>query len=166
MPSRHTPAQAAEALFRVMPHAVLPSMLEEYGIEAAREQAQQITREMLSLSLFWARSALRAYASAKAATRVFGEFRQCILKAWETSLEQAGQDAQRYFHDMEERHLTYDEIIKEGGTPVEVATEGAAIMEQTGAIGAEDRQKALALLIDQIPVDELGELAENIQLMD
>ncbi len=166
MPSRLTPTQAAEALFRIMPHAVSPSTLEEYGIEAAREQAQQITREMLSVSLFWARWALRAHVSAMDATRVFDEFRQCVLRNWGASLGQAGQDAQRYFDDMEERHLTYDEIIKEGGIPVAVATEAAAIMEQTGAIGAEDRQRALALLIDQIPVDELGELAENIKLID
>ncbi len=166
MPSRLTPTRAAEALFRIIPRAVSPGTLEEYGIEAAREQAQQITREMLFLSLFWARWALRAHVSVRDATRVFGELRQCILRNWETSLGQAGQDAQRYFDDMEERHLTYDEIVKEGGTPVAVATEGAAIMEQTGAIGAEDRQKVLALLIDQIPVDELGELAEDIQLMD
>jgi len=49
---------------------------------------------------------------------------------------------------------------------VAVATEAAAIMEQTGAIRTEDRQRALALLIDEIPVDELGELAQNITPMD
>jgi len=164
--ARHTPAQAAEGFFRVMPRAVSPSMLEEYGIEATREQIQQVTRELLSLSLFWTRWALRAHVSARDATLVLDEFRQCVLRNWETSLGQAGQDAQRYFDDMEERHLTYDEIIKEGGTPVAVATEAASIMEQIGAIRTEDRQRALALLIDQIPVDELGELAENIKLID
>ena len=166
MPSRHTPRQAAEALFHIMPRAVSLSTLEEYGLEASREQAQQITREMLSLSLFWARWALRTHVPAKDATRVFDEFQQCVLRNWETSLGQAGQDAQHYFDEMEQRHLTYDEIIKEGGTPVAVATEAAAIMEQTGAIRTEDRQRALALLIDEIPVDELGELAQNIKLTD
>lgn len=166
MPSRQTPIQAAEALFRIMPRAVSPGTLEEYGIEASREQTQQITRELLSLSLFWARWALRTHVPARDVTRIFDEFRPCILGNWETSLGQAGQDAQRYFDDMEERHLNYDEIVKEGGAPVAVATEAAAIMEQTGAIRAEDRQRALALLIDQIPVDELGELAQNIKLVD
>lgn len=149
-----------------MPRAVSSSTLEEYGIAAAREQAQQITRELLSLSLFWARWALRTHVAARDVTWIFDEFRHCVLRNWEMSLGQAGQDAQRFFDEMEERHLTYDEIIKEGGTPVAVATEAAAIMEQTGAIRAEDRQRTLALLIDQIPVDELGELAQNIKLMD
>ncbi len=166
MSARHTPAQAAESLFRVMPRAVSPSMLEEYGIEAPREQAQHITRELLSLSLFWARWALRTHMSARNAELVLDEFRQCVLRNWDTSLGQVGQDVQRYFDDMQERHLTYDEIIKEGGTPVAVATEAASIMEQIGAIRTEDRQRALALLIDQIPVDELGEMAENIKLID
>ena len=166
MPSGQTPILAAEALFRIMPRALSPGTLEEYGIEASREQTQQITREILSLSLFWARWALRTHVSARDVTRVFDEFRPCILRNWETSLGQAGQDSQRYFDDMEERHLDYDEIIKEGGTPVAVATEAAAIMEQTGAIRAEDRERALALLIDQIPVDELGELAQDIKLID
>lgn len=166
MPSRLSATQAAEALFRSMPHAVSLSTLEEYGIEVAREQVQQITREMLSLSLFWARLALRTHLSARDATRVFDAIRQCVLRNWETSLGQAGQSAQSYLDEMQERQTAYDEVVKEGGTPVAVATEAAAIMEQSGAIGAEDRQKALALLIDQIPVDELGELAQNIELMD
>lgn len=166
MPSRHTPGQAAEALFHIMPRAVSLSRLEEYGMEASREQVQQITREILTLSLFWARWALRTHVSVKDATRVFDEFQQCVLRNWETDLGQTGQDAQRYFDEMEERHLTYDEIIREGGAPVAVATEAAAIMEQTGAIRTEDRQRVLALLIDEIPVDELGELAQNIKLMD
>lgn len=165
MSARQTPAQAAEGFFRVMPCAVSPSMLEEYGIEAPREQALQVTRELLSLSLFWARWALRTHLSARDAALVLDEFRQYVLRNWDTSLGQVGQDVQRYFDDMQERHLTYDEIIKEGGAPVAVATEAASIMEQTGAIRAEDRQRALALLIDQIPVDELGELAENIKLI-
>ena len=166
MPSGHTPGQAAEALFHIMPRALSLSTLEDYGMEASCEQVQQITREILTLSLFWARWALRAHVSVKDATRVFDEFQQCVLRNWETTLGQAGQDAQRYFDEMEDRHLIYDEIIREGGAPVAVASEAAAIMEQTGAIRTEDRQRALALLIDEIPVDELGEVAENIKLID
>ncbi len=165
-PSPHTPAQAAAALYAMIPHALSRATLEEYGIDATPEQAQQITREVLSLSLFWVYSALQVTLSKTSKERVFGELRQCIFKIWESDLGQRGHDVQQYFEEMEGRRSAYDRVIQEGGTPVMVFTESASILESVGTVQPEDRQKILALLIDLIPVDPIGEQVAELDLTD
>ena len=44
-----------------MPTGLSVQQLEEYGIEATTEQAQAITREVLSLNLFWIFAAIEAH---------------------------------------------------------------------------------------------------------
>ena len=56
-----TPRQAAVALAAAMPTGLSVQQLEEYGIEATTEQAQAITREVLSLNLFWIFAAIEAH---------------------------------------------------------------------------------------------------------
>ena len=46
-----TPAEAATELLKTMPPPITASQLQEYGIEAPDENAQQIAREILSLNL-------------------------------------------------------------------------------------------------------------------
>ncbi|MGH7167619.1 MAG: hypothetical protein ACREII_03725, partial [Nitrospiraceae bacterium] len=60
----------------------------------------------------------------------------------------------------------YDRVIQEGGTPVMVFTESASILESVGTVQPEDRQKILALLIDLIPVDPIGEQVAELDLTD
>ena len=73
---------------------------------------------------------------------------------------------QQYFEEMEGRRSTYDRVVQEGGTPVMVFTESASILESVGTVQPEDRQKILALLIDLIPVDPIGEQVAELDLTD
>ncbi|MBI4401186.1 MAG: hypothetical protein HY581_06105 [Nitrospirae bacterium] len=163
-PTPLTPWQAAEAIYGLIPHAVSPATLEDYGIDATPEQAQQITRELLSLGLFWARWALRAALSEQDRKRVFGELRQCLVNKWSSELGQQGQDVQQFFEEVEARGRAYDQVMEEGASPVAIATEAAALAEADGVVRLEDRQKLLALFIDLVPVDELGEMATELSL--
>jgi hypothetical protein len=160
-----TPSQAAESLFAILPHDLAGGQLEEYGIEAESEQAQEITREVLALNLYWVQSALQAVRT-KAADkeRVLGALRDRILHGWTTEFGLDGQDAQAFFQQAEERRQAYDQIVQEGGGPVAVFTECAAILESASAVKSEDRRKILALLIDLIPVDQIGELVGDWRL--
>lgn len=164
--SPKTPFQAAEALYAIIPHAVPRATLEEYGMDTTTDQARQITREVLSLSLFWVRSALQVVLPKTSKERVLGELRQCLVKSWQSELGQEGHDVEEYFEEMEGRRSTYDGVVQEGGTPVMVFTEAAAILESGGAVPSEDRQKILALLLDLIPVDPIGELVAELNLTD
>lgn len=159
-----TPHQAAEAIYAILPHALTGGTLEDYGIEASPEQRQQITREVLAVNLYWVRSAFQAVLPKTDRERAFSALKDRILQGWATELELDGQDAQGFFVEAEERRQTYDRIIQEGGSPVAVFTECAAIMESAGAVRSEDSQKILALLIDLIPVEQIGETVEDLQL--
>ena len=165
-PSPKTPSQAAEARYALIPHAVPSATLDEYGIDATAEQARQISREVLSLSLFWVHSALQVALPKTSRERVFNELRQRIVKSWQAELGQVGHDAEQYFEELEGRRSTYEGVVQKGGTPVMVSTEAAAILESGGAVSPEDFQKILALLLDLIPVDAIGELVTELDLTD
>ena len=165
-PPPTTPSQAAEALYAMIPHAVPRATLEEYGIDTTPDQARQITREVLSLSLFWVHSALQVALPKSSQERVFGELRQRLVKSWQSELGQEGQDVQEYLEEMESRRSSYDGVVQERGTPVMVSAEAASILESGGAVPSEDRQKILALLLDLVPVDPIGELVAELNLTD
>lgn len=157
-------AQAADMLYAILPHAFTQTALEEYGIDATPEQAQQVTRELLSVNLYWVQSALQTVLIKADWERVFQALCERILSAWQTELGLDGQDAQGYFEEVEERRQAYDRIVQEGGAPVAVFTECAEILETAWAVRSEDRPKILALLIDLIPVDEIGEVVDGLDL--
>ncbi|MER3422015.1 MAG: hypothetical protein C4293_01065 [Nitrospiraceae bacterium] len=159
-----TPIQAAEVLYASMPHGLSPDTLMEYGIEASPEQASRIAREMLSLNLYWIRSALEASLSQKNADRVFGELQQSLLKRWQSELGLQGYDPQVYFKEMKERRAVYDRVMQEGGSPVSVCMEAARILEFERAVPTEDRPKLLALFIDLVPVETFGEMVAEFDL--
>jgi hypothetical protein len=159
-----TPLEAADALYAAIPHAIARATLEEYGLEVETGQAQQITQEMLSLSLFWIHCALEAVLPPRQREQVLGELRRRILGGWVGELALDGQDAPRYFEEAEERRRIYAQATQEGASPVAIATETAALLVAGSAIRREDQMKALALVTDLVPVDELGQLADEIRL--
>ena len=160
-----TPQEAAQALYAAIPHALSCAMLEDYGIEATIDQARQMTQEVLSLDLFWIRSALDAVLPPKSRESVFGELRGRILNGWTSDLALDGLDAERYFQDAEERRRIYAQAVQDGASPVMIATEAAAILVTDSIVQPEDRVKVVALVTDLVPVDELGELADQIRLV-
>ena len=159
-----TPQDAAETLFGAIPHAVTPAMLEEYGIEAAPDQAQQITQEVLSLSLFRIRWALQAALPPRQREQVLDALHQRIRAGWSADLTLDGVDPNEYFATATERRRVYDQVMEKGAGPVEMANEVAALLASNSAVQPEDRSKALGLIIDLVPDEELVELAEGIRL--
>jgi hypothetical protein len=156
-----TPVQAADALYALLPHALSRAALEEYGIHATPDQAQQVTRELLSVNLFWVDSALKACLSKTDAGRVYEALRQRLLHAWTSELGLEGHDPQQFFNEAEERRQIYGRIIQEGGAPIAVLTETASILEADGAVPAENHQQILALLFDVVPEEEIGDAVQE-----
>jgi hypothetical protein len=163
---RKTPAQSAQDLYQLISRALSQAALEDYGINATTEQANHILRELLSLSLFWARSALEAGLSDKDSRRVWIELQQCVHHAWESELGLKGHDVASYFKELDARRLIYVRVTSEGGAPIAVATEAVSVLETEAVIEPADHQKILALFIDLVPADELGEAVEELELMD
>jgi hypothetical protein len=161
----HTPREAAEFLYAAMPRAMTLETLSEYGLGVSLEQARHITREILSLNLYWVHTALRASLRADEAERVFSELTQCIERGWKDFGLQGG-DYAAALEEATHRRAGYDQIVQEGGSPIAVFSESAASLEFSGAIETGNRQNLLALFIDMIPVDTFGELVDGLDLGD
>lgn len=161
-----SPADAAEVLYGQIPHALTPAQLEEYGIEAGMDQVRQFTREILSLNLYWIWSALDSVLTVRRRDLVFAELQQRIRSGWLSELGLQGHEADRYFDQVRERLATYTRAMEADGTPMGVFAETVRILEWDRAVRSEDRQKVLALLLDLVPVDDIGEVVGDLNLAD
>ena len=151
--------EVAQRFYAVMPPALSADLLADYGLEVSAEQSQHITREMLSLCLYWIHSALQANLSRGEADQVFNELQNRIATEWESTFGLQGHHQQSYWQEMRKRWQAYYEITGRGGTPISLNLEAAALLESTQVTSLEDRQKLLALFIDLIPGETFGELA-------
>ncbi len=165
-PQAQTAKQVSESLFALMPRAISPAALEEYGIEVSVEQAVVITREVLSVNLFWVYSALETLLTVLERERVLLELLQLVGRAWVSEFGFKQGDVVEYFEKVDARRVAYDQVVRAGGEPVSVFGEAAAILETNKVIDARDRNNILALLIDLVPVDSYGDVLEDIDLID
>ena len=156
--------EVVESLYAGLPRISL-DVLNEYGLDVSPPQAGRIREEMLSLSLYWNHSALQANLGAGNAGRVLTELKRRIEIDWnELGMEE--RDPAAVFDAAESRCADYDRIVQEGGSPVAVFGESAAVLEFSGDIDAGHRQNLLALFLDLVPVDAFGELLDGIELAD
>ncbi len=156
--------QVAQALYSAMPHALSAETLQEYGIAALPDQARAITREVLSVSLFWIHTALDALQSPPTRDRTFLELQGVIRSRWAIDLNMDSDDLAPYVDEFETRQAAYMQLTREGASPVSVFSETAAVLESNGVIRPEDQSKVLALLIDVVPVEAFGDILEDLEV--
>jgi hypothetical protein len=156
-----TPKEAAEALFAILPKALSPSLLEDYGITTTGEQAQIVSREVLSLNLYWIFSAIEAHIPRDYRAVLFGHLVGLIHDAWVEAFQQTVASSEEYLPEMEARRREYARVMEDGRGPLAVATRTGEMLEEQGAVSAEDQPKLLALFTDLVPVEQYSELLEN-----
>jgi hypothetical protein len=153
-----TPEESAQALYGIIPRGMSRELLEEYGIDATGEQARRITRELLSLNLYWVRAAIEAHIPRQYRTLLFDRLLQLVRQDWEVDLRQKGRSWEEFLTELAERDDLYRPFGNQPGGELAVATEAGTLLEDQGAVQAEDRAKVLALLVDHVPLDRYGEL--------
>jgi len=163
---RLSPIDAAQNLFEVISRALAGAALEDYGLSVSREQGDHLLRELLSLCLFWAWSALDSRLSDKDRERVWNPLMQRLQDGWTSEIGLPPDDLVNYAAELAQRRRLYESLTREGATPAAVAAEAAGVMEADSLIDAEDHPKLLALLVDLVPADELGDAVEELELMD
>lgn len=163
---RLSPADAAQNLYAIISRALSGAALEDYGLSVPRAQGDQILRELLSLCLFWAWSALDAGLADKNRDRVWAMLLQHVRDAWALDLGFPLQDLESFSAELSQRRRLYESLAREGGNPVAIATEAAGLMEAESIIDPENRLKLLALMVDLVPVDELGQAVEELKISD
>ncbi len=163
---RLSPTDAAQNFHAIISRALSGAALEDYGLSVSREQGDQILRELLSLCLFWAWSALDAGLSDTNRDRAWDALVQRVREAWVPELGLPQQTLDSYPAELAQRQRFYGSLAREGGNPVAIATEAAGLLETESLIEPEDRLKLLALMVDLVPVDELGEAVEGLEITD
>ncbi len=163
---RLSPTDAAQTLHAIISRALSGAALEDYGLSVAREQGDHILRELLSLCLFWTWSALDSGLSDKDRDRVWAALAHRVKEAWTSELGLPEQDFDGYLPEFAQRRRLYENLTREGADPAAVAAEAAGVMEADSLIEPRDRPKLLALMVDMIPADELGEAVEELEIID
>jgi hypothetical protein len=158
--------EAAQRLYTVISRALSSAALEDYGLLVTREQGDHLLRELLSLCLFWAWSALDTGMSDKQRDRVWSRLLEQVSNSWESELGLPRAMLPDYMTFLTRRRCLYESLTREGAAPHAVAAEAAGLMEMESLIEPEDRPKLLALLVDLVPVDELGAAVEEMELLD
>jgi hypothetical protein len=164
MSSLTTPAQAATALFGIMPCVVTQATMDEYGLVIADGQVPRLTRELLILNLFWVVSVLDATLSDKDRDRVFTALLHRVTEAWALELGLPDDLRAGFEDDLRHRHTQYAEVVQNGGVQVSVLTEAAGAIEAEGIVPEAARPMLLALLIDLDPSGDIGETIDEIDL--
>ena len=157
-----TVGEAARQVSAAIPRGLGPPLLAEYGLEVSAEQADAITSRVLSLNLYWIRSALRAFHPVHA-DQIFERLWDSLQQDWavELGLSRSPSAVRR---EMEQHWAGYEHMVQEGRSPVMVMTEAISALESRGLVQAEDRDRVLAFFIDHVPVDTYGELLAELDL--
>ncbi len=163
---RLSPDDAAQNLYAIISRALSGAALEDYGLSVSREQGDHLLRELLSLCLFWAWSALDSRLSDKDRDRVWTQLMQRLRDGWTSEIGLPQDDLAQYDAELAQRRRLYESLTREGADPAGVAAEAAGVMEADSLIEPEDHPKLLALLVDLVPADELGETVEELELID
>ena len=159
-----TPSQAADSFFAAIPHATTPSLLEQYEIEVMPSQVEILTVEILLVNVFWIQSAVRVVLPPRDHVAVLAAVQDCIHRHWKTSLQLEHHDWEEFCQAVRTRTEEYDRIVQAGGPPMAVLTEAAARLASAARLGEAHRSKLLALLVDLVPIDDLGEIAAEMEL--
>jgi hypothetical protein len=158
-----TPAEAAEALYKLIPRRISVEMLSDYGIDATDEQAADMTREVLSFTLYWVSAAINAHIPRKYREVLFHRVLELIQADWDTEFKLEAVKWEDYLAEMEERRALYAPVGDSEGGAMAASEAISDLLEEKGLIQPEDRPKLLVLLPDLVPLDQyqtlLGECA-------
>ncbi len=155
--------QTAKALVQLIPPSVAPDFLEEYGLVPTTEQAQAITKELLALSMYWMTCAIRVSIPEPVCGQMHRAIREHIREKWSSKFGLVHVPIDQFFAVMERKHQTWEHMTQQGGEPIAVLSEAARGLEDDHVIASQDRQKLLAVLLDLVPIDEMGTLVAELE---
>lgn len=155
--------ETAKALVQLIPPSVAPDFLEEYGLTLTTQQAQALTKELLALSLYWIACAVRVSIPEPVGSRMHQIIHEQIREKWGTRFGLVHVPIDEFYATMEHKHRTWEDITQQGGEPIAVLSAAAEGLEDDHVIASHDRQNMLAVLLDLVPIDEIGELVAELE---
>ena len=131
-------------------------------MQPAGDARDALAHEAFVLALFWTHSAVFAMQKPTPAKAIWEALRARI----DSADQRAGRPdaAQALWREWPGRLNAYERLNRDGAGPHGVAADAADRLVESGALAERERPAALALFLDLVPVDELGELAAEITL--
>ncbi len=155
--------QTAKDLVALIPPAVAPDFLEEYGLSLTQQQAQAITKTLLSLSIYWMTCAIRVSIPEPACGRMHQVIQEQIREKWGSKFGLVHVPIEPCLAGMAGQHQTWEHLNRQGGEPIAVLSEAARRLEADNIIASRDEQKILAVFLDLVPVEEIGERVAELE---
>lgn len=155
--------ETAKALVQLIPPSVAPDFFEEYGLTLTAQQAQTVTKELLALSLYWITCAVRVSIPEPVCSRMHEAIHEQVHEKWGSRFGLVHVPIDEFYAAMEGKHRAWEDITQQGGEPIAVLSDAAEGLEDDGVIAAPDRQNMLAVLLDLVPIDEIGELVAELE---
>ena len=155
--------ETSKALVQLIPPSVAPDFLEEYGLTLTTQQAQALTKELVALSLYWITCAVRVSIPEPVCSRMHQAVHEQIREKWGSKFGLVHVPIDEFYAAMERKHRAWEDIAQQGGEPIAVLSDAAEGLEDDHVIASHDRQNMLAVLLDLVPIDEIGELVAELE---
>lgn len=155
--------QLAARLLGHFPPPLTPATLTDYGIALSHEEVEQVAEELLALTLFWVHSALCVSLKQRDFDAIYAAVCQGMRDCWTDRYRLRDADVDVFFTAWPERQRTYQRLVQQGSTPVDIISEVVSWLQARGVIRPSDKQAVLVLFIDLVPVDEIGEVSAEIE---
>ena len=155
--------QTAKDLVQLIPPSVAPDFLEEYGLALTAQQAQAITKELLALTLYWMTCAVRVSIPEPVCSQMHQAIHEHVREKWGSRFGLVHVPIEQFYAVMERKHRTWEDLAQQGGEPIAILSDAAQGLEGDNVIASRDRQKILAVLLDLVPFDEMGELIAELE---
>ena len=160
-----TPLEAAEALFALLPKSFTQKTLDQYGLSFTTEQAQQVSRELLALSLYWIHSALTAHYRDIGDVLVIPELHRLLRERWTTVFRMPAAGWRTFLTEAEARRRDYLEVAEQGGGQIDIGNRAIARMESDWVTRPEQKAALLSLIVDLVPMEAIGKFVEVLELI-
>ncbi len=70
---------------------------------------------------------------------------------------------EQFFSDIETKHKAWEHIANQGGKLIDILTQVASTLESEEIIPRGEEHKLLVLLLDLVPMEEIGQAAAEIE---
>jgi hypothetical protein len=160
-----TPPQAAEALFALLPRSLTQKTLDQFGLSLTTEQAQQVSRELLALNLYWIQAALTAHYKDIGDVLVLPELHRLLRERWTTVFRMPAAGWRTFLAEADNRRRDYQEVAEQGGGQIDIGNRAVARMESDWVARPEQKAALLSLIVDLVPMEAIGKFVEALELI-
>lgn len=160
-----TPDRFTDRLTQFLPKPLTATDWDDYGLTRIGEQPDAVVKEMLSLALYWMKSAMDAHYAGIAEVLLWPRLLERVADAWQPTYALAISDWDGFLAELPNRMGDYFRVTEQGGSALSVCTEACAYLEGQWAVRGHEQPALLALFTDSIASEAIGRVFETTELV-